>query len=271
MLPGLDLEGLLPNPNDNELEKNQYSPIDADSVTLTMGFNIHSKLFWAALTALAPRARAKECCLCVQKLDSSLRLSHLHELRYMLDDLPQQLRPWAAMEDDDFGGQLTDHELQVMRSQFETMRANIHVTHLWLQSIILDDLDALVHHQQTQLSSPASIATPSSVSYDPLVAWSEREDLCRQLLHVLHSIPEINLETNGLHLAYKVRDMAIALLTCPYAPASEPGQRAAQYLKELTGKLSKLDRSEALNSLSLQSWVDTERKTEDNRPEPPWI
>ena len=276
MVQGLDLEALLPSEVEDEVMTNRHSPSAAAHITLTTGFNIHSRLFWAALTALSPKERKNEFCACIQRSQASVRISHLqsrlHELRYMLDNIPQQLRPWATTADDHFDEDenLTGLEVDTIRSQFQTIRANIHVTHLWLQSIILDGLEAIVEHQQNHLSSPSSIATPSSVSFDTLTAWSEREDICRQLLHVLHSIPEFNLETNGLHLAYKIRDIAVGLLACPYPSDSDTGQRASQYLRDLTDKLSRLDRSEALNSLSLQSWVDTEREGHPEAVQTSW-
>jgi hypothetical protein len=109
----------------------------------------------------------------------------LHDLKYMLDDVPPQLRQWAAEDDDDTLYGSSPEQRRIVKAQFATMRANIHGTHLWLQSLIRGQVDAIL------LSQPNPPDLKST--------WGEREDICRQFLHVLHSIPHINLEPNGLH------------------------------------------------------------------------
>ena len=109
-------------------------------LSLTAGFNIHSRVFWASLGS-----------------DGADTTERLHRLKYMLDGIPQELRQWHSAQ-----------------GQLATIHVNLHVTHLWLQSILLDQLER--------------------------VTWSEREDISRQLLHVLLRTPHANLEANGLHL-----------------------------------------------------------------------
>jgi len=58
---------------------------------------------------------------------------------------------------------------------------------------------------------------------------------------------------------YKVRDVAVSLLSCPYDPSEERTRRATEYLREFARLLSILDVSEQVNLLSLQSWIDTSR------------
>ena len=50
------------------------------------------------------------------------------------------------------------------------------------------------------------------------------------------------------------------MLTCPFPPENQALIRAQEYLREYTDILSRLDGSERLNTLSLQSWVDTDRQ-----------
>jgi len=161
-------------------------------LSLTTGFNVHSRIFWAALIPLLPResAAAKKLpCSCVRSAEPTLQLTYLkdrlHDLKYMLDDVPPQLRQWVAEDDDDALYGSYPEQRRIVKAQFATMRANIHVTHLWLQSLIRDQVDALL------------LGQPNSPDLKSM--WSEREDICRQILHVLHSIPHINLEPNGLH------------------------------------------------------------------------
>lgn len=77
-------------------------------LSLTTGFNVHSRIFWAALVPLLPRESAatkKLPCSCVRSAEPMLQLAYLkdqlHDLKYMLDDVPPQLRQWVAEDDDD--------------------------------------------------------------------------------------------------------------------------------------------------------------------------
>lgn len=60
--------------------------------------------------------------------------------------------------------------------------------------------------------------------------------------------------------AYKVRDVGVALLNCPFDAQQPSARRAAGYIQEFAQVLSRLDRSEMLNMSSLKSWVDTDRE-----------
>jgi len=53
--------------------------------------------------------------------------------------------------------------------------------------------------------------------------------------------------------------VAVTLLACPFDANEEIAIRAHKYLLEYTNKLSRLDKSETMNTMSLQSWVDTDR------------
>lgn len=87
---------------------------------------------------------------------------------------------------------------KVVQGQLEIMRANIHVTHLWLQSLLLEQVDVVV--QENVIGGAGGTAGPEEVSAALKANWAEREDICRQMLHLLHSIPYVYLEPNGLYL-----------------------------------------------------------------------
>lgn len=87
---------------------------------------------------------------------------------------------------------------KVVQGQHEIMRANIHVTHLWLQSLLLEQVDVVV--QEGVIGSSSAAAAAEEVSASLKANWAEREDICRQMLHLLHSIPYVYLEPNGLYL-----------------------------------------------------------------------
>ncbi|KAF7533338.1 hypothetical protein G7054_g7177 [Neopestalotiopsis clavispora] len=217
----------------------------------------HSKVFGAALGpwALAGDTRRSELCQCQRASNKVGNVTYLHErlyeLKYALDIIPSPLRQWAQATNppsnrDGAASLAADLEEHVVQIQFATMRANLHVTHLWLQSIIIDQLDAME-------------GTDTSDNRTRRLLWDQREEICRQLLHVLHTIPESALEPNGLHLAFKVRDVAVGMLACPYGDEELASRRAAEYVRELTAILSRLDRSERVNTTNSQSWVDTDR------------
>ena len=256
MMQSIDLDKLLPATQDDEdITESSYGNANPARTSLTLGFIIHSRLFWAALRSATDH---KGQCHCIHSRDSSLSLDHvnlrLRDLKYMVDSAPSQFRQWATTGDD----HAADDKL---KSQYATLRANIHITHLWLQSILMDQVDALALESISHLSPVSPVSLPALP--DPKLSWHGREDVCRQVLHMLYSIPDFNLEANGLHLIYKVRDIAVSLLACPHKDEAHdgdgPATRAKGYLRDFTAKLTRLDRSEMVNSVSLQSWVDTDK------------
>lgn len=206
ILSTINLEDFMPFEVDDEMIlEDAVIPQPTDALSLTTGFIIHSRVFWAALTSPSPRdssAPRRDPCMCVRSAEPKLQIEYLrdrlHDLKYIIDGMPPQLRQWAAEDNwDTLNGSSLEHQ-SIIKAQFESMRANIHVTHLWLQSIILDQLDAL-------MTSEPSISTLPSSLPDPKAVWAEREDIARQLLHLLHSIPEIHLEPNGHHLVCSLK------------------------------------------------------------------
>ncbi|KAK7725595.1 hypothetical protein SLS63_008051 [Diaporthe eres] len=259
--------------------------------TLASAFIIHSRVFLKGLR----ESMATVGCECELRRSPAARLARLRdllqELRYMLDDAPGPVRQWASSErhgddvpttpqydhDDrsvvsSYGSPLTERSRtatvgvenasypKVVQGQHEVVRANIHVTHLWLQSLLLEQVDVIVQGGVVGSSSSAAAAGAEEVSASLRANWAEREDICRQMLHLLHSIPYVYLEPNGLYLAYKVRDVAVTLLNCPFEAHTRPAHRAVEYMRDFTRALSRLDRSEIVNTNSLRSWVDVDRE-----------
>jgi len=272
MLHDLDLENLLPVPLDDEqITETKYDTYDNASPALTTGFNLRSRLFWAAVADVSAKHQLNRNiihCHCTRLKDPTSYMEHLHsrvlELKYMLDSAPWYLRQWGSRsEDDGHDGlpvQMDIRERKILNSQFATLRADIHTTHLWLQSIIMDQADAL-----SLIPNGLSPAWPDGTHFGSKFDWFAREDICRQMLLLLCSIPESSLEANGLVLVYKVRDVAVSLFECPFKEAEQPNNvvgpatRAKKYLQDFTEKLRQLDKSETINGISLQTWVDTDR------------
>lgn len=198
---------------------------------VTAGFILHSQVFQAALQDHKSSESA------AQLTPTAPLERKIEYLRYMLDDIPDILQPWLTPESE------LHPDVAGLQSQFASLRANLHVTHLWLQSILLDQLEVLHGSNRTMQKH----------------AWNHREELSRQLLQILHSISLADIEPNGLHLAYKVRDVAVGLFACPFKPEEPASQRAAIYVRRFTDMLSRLDASETVNTANLQSWVDTDR------------
>ncbi|CRK16043.1 hypothetical protein BN1723_002221 [Verticillium longisporum] len=201
------------------------------------------------LTAMQ-EALFHESCDCSPKRAPEARLCRLQtllkKLQYMLDDLPASR--------DEFGKNVDSPE--VAHAQLEITRANLHFTHLWLQNYLLENIDLIL---QQQVSDANVTSDTASASAALRANWASREDICRQMLHLLHSIQQVHIEPNGLYLAYKVRDVAVALLYCPFEAHEGPSRRAAEYMRDFTSMLSRLDRSEIMNTASLKSWVEKDR------------
>ncbi|KAK2125352.1 hypothetical protein NOF04DRAFT_1373002 [Fusarium oxysporum II5] len=259
----INFEDLMPVPVDDEYISSSGilpCPETEASQSLTSGFNIHSRIFSAALRP--PGSDAKRHCICSHVQDPAVRLASLqdrvHHLKFMLDTVLPAYRSWnksttAAAPTTSPG---RDNVANIQR---EAIRANIHVTQLWLQIMLLDQIDTLGGQRGKGFTSPSMAYSTSSPRPQDFASWDEREDICRQFLHLLNSLSQPSLEPNGLSLVYKVRDVAVSLLSCPYDPSEERTRRATEYLREFARLLSIFDASEQVNLLSLQSWIDTSR------------
>lgn len=274
ILHELDLENLLPVPHDDEyITETSYGTPDSSKPSLAQGFNWRSRLFWCGVKSISrdwQKRRDATHCHCTRRRDLSLYLDFLHsrsrELNYMLDDAPVYLRQWSSRASLD--RKHGHFEKDISELQMEVIRTDIHVTHLWLQSIIMDHIESY-RPAQTSPAPSASALTPTTPDtaaalLKAKVEWTQREDLCRQLLQVLYMAPDLSLEALGVVLVHKVRDVAVSLLACPYddtSASSGPATRAKAYLADFSRKLNELDMTEGLSSHILQSWVDLGRTT----------
>ncbi|KAM0271893.1 hypothetical protein ACHAQH_008935 [Verticillium albo-atrum] len=191
-------------------------------------------------------------CDCGYGRTNEEKLAHLKTLfqryKYSLDSLPPHMRQWGPSSNYDSAPSTPAD--RVARAQAETTRANIHITHLWLQSFLLDQTDMVVQ---------AMGADEAWTAQQLASGWAEREDVCRQLLHVMHSIDGAHLEPNGNSLTYKIRGVATSLLNCPVTLNERVAQRAAGYVREFTKVLAFLDLSEIMNTDGVETWIDRDR------------
>lgn len=147
---------------------------DTPTPCVMMSFNLLSRVFWLAVRDESPDSSLP--CRCDRTRDVNLQISHLkhrlHSLEFSLEHIPMVFRPWAHTADDE----ASEHRTSARNA---SMRVNIHATHLWLQSLLLDQLEA------AQLQQP-SIELASPVETELLISqrrwvWSKREDIARQL------------------------------------------------------------------------------------------
>lgn len=236
--------------------------------TLTSAFIIHSRVFLRGLRESMATVGC-ECELRRTPAARLARMRDLLlEMRYMLDDAPGPVRQWASSPEErrrddvvpstprfeggddrsvvsSYGSPVAERGgraaaaaaddggapySKVVQGQHEIMRANIHVTHLWLQSLLLEQVDVIVQESVIGGGGAGAAAGAEEVSASLRVNWAEREDICRQMLHLLHSIPYIYLEPNGLYLV----NLFITIFS-PTIP-SEPreSQRFAEWPTHLT-------------------------------------
>lgn len=262
LIQTVDLGALMPLDIDDESIFEDHiapPPNPSPQPNLTTAFNITSLVFLAAIQSrppCTPSAPICTACRCTHHNNRHAQISHLqsrlHELRHILTSLPPELRPWNEQPIQPTSS-LSPQEAQTLTFQFSAARANLHVTHLWLRSILLDQLEALLAE-----GVPPSLTNPHQST--AFTHWSERESLSTHLIHLLHTLPARAIEPNGIHLAYKTRDVAVGLLSCPFEPHEETSLRAAELVREFTRILSELDTSEAVTTTNLQTWVDTDRE-----------
>ncbi|RKL36642.1 putative beta-glucosidase I [Fusarium proliferatum] len=246
--------GQLPSTPSVGLPNNADSAEDAPFHSTTV-FIMASRAFLLGMR----EAMVNDGCNCGFGRSPEERLSKLKDLldqlRYILDGLPTHMRQWGPGDNyqpfdssDRQQGAFT--EAHVEHLQNESTRANLHVSHLWLQNFLLDKMDVALQEMKDREGDDAYITTQLKQN------WRDREDVARQLLHILHSIPHAYLEPNGLYLIYKVRSVASSLLNCPFEMDRQLSRRVSEYIQEFTKVLSYLDRSEIVNTDGLRSWID---------------
>lgn len=227
---------------------------------LVSGFICHSRVFWAAIRSTHLSTASDDLCACMRAKDPRAQVLYFQErlncLQNLLIDIPSFLQPWESATENS-NEDAADKNTKVIPLQLSSLRANLHVTHLWLQSLILDQLEAAQSHQQAQ--SSATILGQEPTTLDQKSLWLERQKLCRQLFFILFNFPPLSLEANGLHIANKVRDIVTSLLACPFHPDDPISKQAAEYVQLSTDILSRLDSSESMNTMHLQTWIDTDR------------
>jgi hypothetical protein len=88
----------------------------------------------------------------------------------------------------------------LVAGQLMSMRANIHVTRLWARYLIFDRLVTLQAEQHPD----------AGINKELII--TEHEAVCEQLLQFLHNVNVRSLESNGMPISFKIRQVAALLL-----------------------------------------------------------
>lgn len=132
-----------------------------------------------------------------QRLDMVHRM--FRTLNRVIEALPKELGLPTATSDD--GPPKMDGR---SASQFGIMRANIHITSLYLQSNILETF-------QSSLRADASQSDDEDTRVSSQI-FRFRQSIARELLNIIEYCPLETLEPNGASMVIKIREIASSLL-----------------------------------------------------------
>ncbi|KAI6795328.1 hypothetical protein KC361_g5045 [Hortaea werneckii] len=169
------------------------------------------------------------------------------------------------------------------RMQYEIQKANIHASSLSTRSYIVEKFfnlceahDRARSRPGSQPNSPTGITaagidgmlpqgTTSNFDTTGQEMSQEREDIVKDLLIVLSSINQVNIEPNGDSFTMKIRSIASTLLESPEQRKGQLAQQAQEYLSAFLKILMKLERVSPANSdpdqpldedAELHQWAD---------------
>jgi hypothetical protein len=209
-----DAEHLMPLEIDDEyITRTETYPQPVDRVSLVSGFNAlilisdclvpifkdTSAIVTSFHTGDASCRLDLGTCACgkhIQKAPPSLSImARLIKATHILDNMPPQLSSWAV----------SDTSLD---PQFEIMTANIHVTYVWVQNLLLERL--------MEVNGAGNTANQDQAYYQNLLKL--REGIWEHLIGVLNNISEANLKPNGyvlvryLHKTILLKSATLILL-----------------------------------------------------------
>ncbi|KAF2678443.1 hypothetical protein K458DRAFT_138954 [Lentithecium fluviatile CBS 122367] len=167
----------------------------------------------------------------------------IKKLQATLEELPEELK--ISTLDPEL--QFPDHNSSMSPSlthQFDTMRANIHITSLYIQSTILEACsNAFTNPQADNSSSPRDEARSSSEHTPRTQLWMFRKSIAKELLEVLNFCSSRTLEANGSSMIVKIREIAATLLDSDdyLETTSEQEEQSRQYVTQFADILANLD------------------------------
>ncbi|CAG8961272.1 hypothetical protein HYFRA_00013551 [Hymenoscyphus fraxineus] len=168
--------------------------------------------------------------------------------------------------------------------QFEIQKANIYASQLGTRSYIVEKylgLQELQEQRDQSSASPSVMSSPGLMAagldgiipkksptsnydgYENVVA--ERELIVKDLLVVLNSINQVNMEPNGGSFINKIRQIASTLISTPAQRKGPVAQTAEAYLNRFLDILMRLERvspgvksetGEVTDEEELRAWAD---------------
>ncbi|KAI9745884.1 MAG: hypothetical protein M1818_000565 [Claussenomyces sp. TS43310] len=165
--------------------------------------------------------------------------------------------------------------------QYEIQKANIYVSQLGTRSYIVEKYwNLLDAHNNARIGSASARSSPGAIAsnLDGVLATggsnpktstgaydivqeqmtSEREVIVKDLLRVLSSISQINMEPNGGSFINKIRQIASTLLDTPRNRKGPLALRAEEYLGRFLDVLMKLEKIGPGPTNVAEGWGDDE-------------
>ncbi|CAK4034425.1 Zn(II)2Cys6 transcription factor like [Lecanosticta acicola] len=171
------------------------------------------------------------------------------------------------------------------RSQYEIQKANIYASSLATRSYLVEKYWNLCEaHQRSRSQNPSSLPSSpgagiTAAGIDGMVPQiptshydmienemrDERESIVKDLLVVLGSIDQVNMEPNGDSFTMKIRSIASTLLEVPEQRKGQLAMQAQEYLGAFLKILMRLERVSPANSdadqpededSELRQWAD---------------
>ncbi|KIH95182.1 hypothetical protein SPBR_03479 [Sporothrix brasiliensis 5110] len=208
----------------------------------------------ASTTAAAAPSPSSTVTTTLQMIQSGIT-----RIRHVLDGLPPEFRfPHALDMPSD------DCENPSPPDPYRAMRANIHLTGIFLQSLVVESYVAKMLHTRHAPrtwttsghaeNSPAASADKTDICEahlrwnDRFEIWKLREGIAKELQNLLQSFPMSVFEVTGVAMTVKIRRVAATLLehSDPTAPPEEAGEaerRRQGYLDYFVRVLTELDHS----------------------------
>lgn len=246
--PALPYPALPENVDDRSIMANEIQYAEADSVTLMTGFRFGVEIYTTMNAIVSVELVYGMSTLPWPDQRSMLR-DALIAVRDIVDRLPPELQLHGPQDQSDVGsGGFDDASLQYVppaypnaqpandvrnvikgnsqrrrQLQYEIQKANIFVSQLATRSYFVElyfnlrdvhitDLNKPVLDEETEEGRAAKEAEDAEAERVFELMTAERELIVQNLLHVLGSISQRNLEPNGGSIINKIRQVASTLL-----------------------------------------------------------
>lgn len=132
-------------------------------------------------------------------------------------------------------------------AQMESLRVNVHITLLSIQSLLLSKLEEICRDKK--LERPLSVQAEQEAQL-----WERREEVCRNLVRIFGNISLQNVEANGLSVIVKVQSIAAAMLNYPTELKGDTLRRAEGYIAHFMDLLMMLS-SESGGANAQEGWL----------------